>query len=94
MKMEFEQARLLYPGTVRGLETEYDTFKKHDDWEKELQKLKPAIQREIKHKQRLRDSKTPVPSGKFSWKLFATWLNQRCWEQEFETEVEENVIKL
>lgn len=79
-QIAFEQARKLFPGSKRGLQTEYDNFlKKHKDWSDVLPLLEPAIQREIIHKTNLKNSGQFCPS----WKNFQTWINNRCWEQEF-----------
>ena len=75
----FENARQLYPGTKRGLETEFRDFQRHKDWKLAAPLLKSAIQREMDHKSSLQ------AAGKFcpGWKNFRTWIYQRCWEQEF-----------
>jgi len=79
----FEQARKKYPGTKRGLQTEYKNFtRKHKDWKEVLPLLVPAIDRQI---ERRRQAKF---TNKFSpeWKHFQTWVNNRCWEEEVTTE--------
>ncbi|HML74728.1 MAG TPA: hypothetical protein PKB02_09560, partial [Anaerohalosphaeraceae bacterium] len=65
----FNEARLLFPGSKRGNDTEFDNFTNAKDWREVLPKLLPAIQREISHKKYLTDS------GKFcpAWKNFKTW---------------------
>jgi hypothetical protein len=76
----FDEGRKLFPGTKRGLETEYENFKKkHKDWKNAVYLIKPAIENEIEHKRRLKAKSQFVPE----WKNFQTWINQRCWEQEF-----------
>jgi len=74
----FDSARKLFKGTKRGLETEFNNFKKHKDWKECLELLEPAIHREIIHKDNLKASGGFCPS----WANFQTWINQRRWEQE------------
>lgn len=79
IKNEFDNARKIFPGTKRGLDTEWDNFKKKNKRPSEIVPLlKPAIESEIEHKKKLDAAKQFRPS----WKNFATWINQRCWEQE------------
>jgi len=75
----FEEARKIYKGTKRGCNTEFEVFIKHRDWKEVLPILKAAIQREIQYIEGLKKE------GKFApeYKHFKTWLNQRCWENEF-----------
>ena len=75
----FEEARKIYKGTKRGCNTEFEVFIKHKDWQEVLPTLKAAIQREIEYIEGLKKE------GKFApeYKHFKTWLNQRCWENEF-----------
>tara|TARA_Y100000310_G_C20014261_1_gene504385 strand:+ start:51 stop:416 length:366 start_codon:yes stop_codon:yes gene_type:complete len=75
----FDEARKLYPGTKRGLKVEWDSFrKKHKNYRKIVPLLKPAIERQIAHKKKLKAAKRFVPE----WKNFKTWINQSCWEEE------------
>ena len=77
----FEKARKEYPGTKRGLKTEFDNFKKkHKDWKQVIALLSPAIEKQILLKTRLKEQNKFVPE----WKHFQTWINQRCWEEEAE----------
>jgi len=74
----FDQARNKFYGIKRGLQTEYDNFrKKHKDWEKILPLLLPAIENQIINRERLRLKNTFVPPPK----NFKTWINNRCWEE-------------
>jgi len=77
----FDHARVLYPGTKGGLLAEWEGFSRryHSEMEDVLPRLQPAINAEIAHKKALLDKGQMVPS----WKHFSTWINQRCWEQEF-----------
>jgi len=76
----FEEARKLFPGTKRGHNTEWTTFKKHRDYQSVVGLLVPAIKRETDTKSALRSSRTFCPE----WAHFQTWINQRRWESEFE----------
>ena len=75
---KFDEARKIYLGTKRGLQTEFNNFIKQKDWEEAISLLRPAIAKEINYKQEL------INQGKFcpDWKNFQTWINNRCWEQE------------
>ena len=87
----FEVARKLYPGTKRGYQTEFDNFKKkHKDWNKVLPLLLPAIQYQIDWRRRAKSKFMPpfIPP----WKNFKTWMNNRCWECEFE-QLEERKVE-
>jgi hypothetical protein len=76
----FKYARLLYHGTKRGLKTElYNFINKHKDWREVLPLIQPAIRKEISVHSWLRGSNRFEPP----WKHFQTWINQRCWENEF-----------
>jgi len=78
-KSEFEEARKMYPGTKRGLNTEFGNFKKkHKDWKSAIPLLVPAIKNQIEIKRKLLAQNRFVPE----WKHFRTWINQRCWEEE------------
>ncbi len=75
---QFELARVLYPGTKRGLSTEYSNFiKRYPDYKRLLPLIKPAIEKQIAWR-------NSQPQGKFipEWKNFTTWINNRCWEEE------------
>lgn len=80
----FENARQLYPGTKRSNSTEFKDFKSHKDWKHAAPLLEPAIRREMEYKSGLRTAEKFCPD----WKHFKTWINQRCWEQEFPVEDE------
>lgn len=82
LKVQFEIFRTEYPGTKRGTEIEFENLKKkHNDWKEVIPFLSDALTyqksaREIKHH-----------AGGFvpEWKNLSTWINQRCWEEEIET---------
>jgi len=73
----FEEIRKLYPGTKRGLETEFDNFKKkHSDWKEILTHLKPDLENQILARKK---STGFIPQ----WANFATWINQSKFEEVF-----------
>ena len=75
----FESFRKSYPGTKRGLETELSNFKKkHKDWKEVIPLLPGIIEKQIRHREKLKRLGKFVPE----WKNLQTWINQRCWEEE------------
>jgi len=77
-KEKFEIFRKLFGGTKKGLDTEYENFiKKTKNWKDVLPLLQPAVKKEIEWRKQKREF-TP------QWKNLSTWINNRCWEQEFE----------
>lgn len=77
LKAVFDEARRLYPGDKRGLDTEWANFrKKHDDWREVVPALKPAIEILIASRERKLKTNQFVPE----WAMFQTWINQRRWE--------------
>lgn len=77
-KQKFDIARKAYPDVKRGLDTEFDNFrKKHKDWKKAIPLLKPAIDEQIKRRKLKAQANKFVPP----WKHFKTWINNRCWEE-------------
>lgn len=80
----FDQARKIYPSTKRGNETEYSNFKKkYTDYKKVVGLLLPAINNQIKFRNKLHNRGQFVPQ----WKNFQTWINQRCWEDEMSEQI-------
>lgn len=78
LKEKFEIFRKQYQGKKLGLEKEFENFKKkHKDWKEVIDKLEPALLAEINWR---KNKVGFVPE----WKNLQTWLNKRCWEQEFE----------
>jgi len=76
-KEVFEFARQLYPGTKRGLDTEWEYFQRTvKDWRESLPLLADAIHAQITTKRRAQQA------GEFSpeWKHFKSWLYNRYWE--------------
>ncbi len=82
----FDEARKLFPGTKRGLQTEYSNFthrcKRPTAGQlpfilaEVLPLLKPAVEAQIAWRQNANGEFRPA------WKNFTTWINKRCWEQE------------
>ena len=77
LKNDFDEARAAYPGTVRGLDTEYGYYltclKRKRLKEYEITpNLLPAIQAQIQ----AREGKDWNPG----WKHFKTWLYNSWWE--------------
>lgn len=73
----FNEFRVLYQGTKRGLQTEFDVFKKHKDWKEVLPKLKSALNSQIQSRNLKKSKNEFVPE----WKNLKTWINNRCWEE-------------
>lgn len=72
---QFNEARTLYPGTKRGNPTEFANFKKkHGDWKTIIPLLLPAIQKQKQWRSEANGEFRPP------WKIFATWINNSCWE--------------
>lgn len=79
---DFEKFRKDYPGLKRGYQTELDNFKsKHNDWKEIIPILKPSIDSQKENRESMEGAGDFVPP----WKHLRTWINQRCWEQEFPT---------
>lgn len=76
---QFDLARKAYPGMKNGLLYEFANFRKQKDYKTALPAILPAIQKQIKWRDKMKNIK-----GQFvpEWKFFTTWINQRCWEQE------------
>lgn len=81
IKVEFEQFRKLYPGTKRGLDTEFKNFsKKHKDYKDAVCLLLPALSNLISWRQERDLAGEFVPP----YANLQTWINQRRWEVELE----------
>ena len=83
-KMLFDEFRILYPGTKRGLDTEFDNFKKKTkDWHIVLPDLISHLKKQID----ARDRTKKLYPDKFlpEWKHLQTYVNQRSWEEEITT---------
>ena len=83
LEKEFDKFRRSYPGNKGGLSTEFGKFKKkHKDWKDVVPLLLPALEKEIAWRGYKKERKEWTPE----YKNLSTWLNNRCWEQEFEKE--------
>lgn len=72
----FNIARKRFPGSKNGLDVEFTNFqKKHKDWREVLPLLLPAIEQQIIWRK----------ADERYWKMFQTWINQRCWTEEAST---------
>ncbi len=70
----FDSSRKLFPGIVRGLETEFANLcKKYSDWKEIVPLLLPAVEGQIAARKTKQGFVPP-------WKNFQTWINNRCWE--------------
>lgn len=75
----FEQFRIKYPGSKRGLKTEYTNFiKRHRDHKLVVPVLLPSLNNQIEWRNEMHSVGMFVPD----WKVLQTWINQRCWEME------------
>ncbi|HET6556034.1 MAG TPA: hypothetical protein VFG54_01895 [Prolixibacteraceae bacterium] len=83
----FEAFREKYPGTRRGLATELNGFLKKNSLE-DIPLLLSALEKEIAHRKYLAKTNQFVPP----WKNLSTWINKRCWEQEFTDGLSENSV--
>lgn len=79
-KKLFDEVRKLYPGVKAGLDTHFKQFvSKHKDFSEAIFKLKDGLIKEKEYRTWCEKKKIFVPK----WKNFETWLNKRCWEQEY-----------
>jgi hypothetical protein len=84
---QFNEFRVLFGGTKRGNKTEFENFvNKHKDWREALRVLKIAIVKEIAHRKLKKERNEFVPE----WKNMQTWINNRCWEIEYNLPQEAN----
>jgi hypothetical protein len=75
----FEIFRKTFPGTKRGLNTEFEHFtKKIKDWKIQLPFLLSSIQNQIK----IHESKLKAKEFTPEYPMLSTWINQRRWEEE------------
>ena len=82
---EFENFRVAYPGTKRGYEIEFDNLKKkHSGWKEIIPTLYEKLSYQIEAR------KTKSENGGFipEWKNLQTWINNRCWEEEININIE------
>lgn len=80
-KEVFDEFRKLYKGTKRGLDTEFDNFKKkHKDYKQVL----PILKESYLKQEEIRDIKTSKGEFVPQYANLQTWINQRRWEIEDE----------
>lgn len=85
---EFERFRKMYPGTKRGLDTEYANFKrKHKDYRDAVFLLYDSAERYKIWREKKIEAKEFAPE----YANLQTWINQRRWESEYETVKPEKV---
>ncbi len=86
----FENFRINYPGTKRGLDTEFFNFtKKHKDWKQVLLLLKPSLDNQIQMKSLIKKNGSFVPE----WKMLQTYINNRAWEEEIKVNTSTAFVK-
>lgn len=79
LKSQFEIFRQNYPGTKRGLEIEFDNFKKRNaTWKELVFTLSDSLQYQINAKEERARNGGFVPE----WKNLSTWINAKCWSEE------------
>jgi hypothetical protein len=79
----FDAFRKEYPGTKRGLDVEFENFrKKHNDWSDVLTLLLKRLNYQKEARAIRKNNNKFVPE----WKKLETWINQRCWEEIINTE--------
>ena len=82
----FEDFRKRYPGRKLGLKAEFDNFLRKAGNQSEIiaRGLITALEYETNHREKIRIAGAFLPE----WKNLKTWVNNRCWEQEFPVEVQ------
>ncbi len=94
---KFQAAIKKFPGTKGGAETEYINFKKkHKDYKEVVHLLEPAIFAQIAHRKKVKAEIEQNQVGKHlpAWKNFQTWINNRCWEEEYGEEEGPTPVRL
>jgi len=77
LKELFEEARRLYPGDKRGLDTELDNLRrKHKDWREIIPALEPALDMQMARREKMKAAGEFLPN----WKHLKTYINGRFWE--------------
>jgi hypothetical protein len=80
-KVLFDEFRKMYPGSKRGLDTEFENFhKKNPDYGEIIPLLIPSLEKLISWREKKRNAGQFVPE----WANLQTWINQRRWEVELE----------
>lgn len=82
LKNLFEIFRKEYPGTKRGLDVEFENLqKRHKDW----RDIIPILSEKLQYQIQAREAKMLAKQWLPEWKNLQTWINQRCWEEEINT---------
>lgn len=85
LKLKFDLARKAYPGTKRGLDVEYENFKKKykQGYKDIIPLLLPAIKNQIAWRnRRIIERQTNLRVFIPEWKNFVTWINTSSWTME------------
>ncbi len=86
----FEEFRKNYPGTKRGLETEFNYFTKTiKDWAEVISRLQPALANQINDRQQKESEGKFIPE----WKHLKSWIYNRYWENEIQNDETQNIMK-
>lgn len=84
---KFEIFRQKYPGTKRGLDTEFENLqKKHKNWKEIIELLTPNLERQIEERKKINGF---VPE----WKHLQTYINQNGWELEYKQGQQQSLKK-
>lgn len=77
----FETFRKAYPGQKRGAQVELDNFvrKYPQQWRKIVPQLLPSLERALAWRAKAKRAGEFIPE----FKHLSTWLNNRCWTDEF-----------
>jgi len=77
----FAAFRDAYPGNKGGFEVEFENFIKKNtrNYSEIVTLLLPSLEIEKSHRAKSAELKEWVPK----WKNLSTWINNKCWEQEF-----------
>jgi hypothetical protein len=80
LQATFDEARKAYPGITRGMPTEWANFKKKHkaDYRQAAAELLPAIEAQAASRERKKQVGDFCPD----WPHFATWINNRRWEDQ------------
>ena len=86
-RVKFDEARAAFPGLKKGLDNEWENFKKKNKaYRATVFQLLPAILHEVEWRARGLSVGAFVPQ----WAHFSTWINQRRWEQELPEHITQN----
>ncbi len=89
VKAMFEEARKEYYGVKRGLDIEFGNFKKHKDYQEVVRLLLPAIKKQAKSRELMKQKGEFTPIAKH----FQGWITSRRWEDVVTIEQGERATK-